>query len=127
MDKIKKYLPLGLMLGFFAFGVSAFIQSKPSHKNERVYTMVKQYSPYYKIQRLGGIQIMSKENPDFKEKPDNMSLFKRLDELEKAWAKKHLKVENNVLLILDNNGTQLSSLPLNTQEEIDFTHTFYGI
>ncbi len=127
MNKMRKYLPLGLILGFFAFGISAFIQSKPSHKNERVYTTVKQYSPYYNIQRMGGIQIMSKEDPNFKEKPDNMLLFKRLDELEKDWAQKHLRVTNNILIILDNNGTQQATLPLNTQEEIDFAHTFYGI
>lgn len=115
------------MLGFLALGISAFIQSKPSHKNERVYTTVKKYSPYYTDQRIGGIQILSKEDTDFKEKPDNMDLFKRLDELEKAWGQKHLKVDNNILIILDNNGTQLSTLPLNTEEEINFTHTFYGI
>jgi hypothetical protein len=127
MNRLKKYLPIALMLGFLALGISAFIQSKPSHKNERVYTTVKQYSPYYTDQRIGGIQIMSKEDPEFKEKPDNMKLFKRLDELEKAWAQKHLKVVNNVLIISDNNGTQQATLPLNTQEEIDFTHQFYGI
>jgi len=127
MNTLKKYLPIALMLGFLALGISAFIQSKPSHKNERVYTTVKQYSPYYTDQRIGGIQIMSKEDADFKEKPDNMDLFKRLDELEKAWGQKHLKVVNNVLIILDNNGTQQATLPLNTQEEINFTHTFYGI
>ena len=127
MNSIKKYLPLALMLGFLAIAISAFIQSKPSQKNERVYTTVKKYSPYYTDQRFGGIQILSKEDPDFKEKPTNMELFKHLDDLEKAWAQKHLKFENNILIILDNNGTQLSTLPLNTQEEIDFTHTFYGI
>jgi hypothetical protein len=127
MDSLRKYLPLALMLGFLALGISAFIESKPSHKNERVYTTVKKYSPYYTDQRFGGIQIMSKEDPEFKEKPDNMKLFGRLDELERAWAQKHLKVENNVLIILDNNGTQQATLPLNTQEEISFTHTFYGI
>jgi hypothetical protein len=127
MNSIKKYLPLALMLGFLALGISAFIESKPSHKNERVYTTVKKYSPYYTDQRFGGIRIMSKEDPEFEEKPDNMVLFKRLDELEKSWAQKHLKVENNVLIILDNNGTQQATLPLNTQEEISFTHTFYGI
>ncbi len=127
MNRLKKYLPIALMLGFLALGISAFIQSKPSHKNERVYTTVKKYSPYYTDQRIGGIKILSKEDADFKEKPDNMVLFKRLDELEKAWAQKHLKVEKNTLIILDNNGTQLSTLPLNTEEEINFTHTFYGI
>jgi len=127
MNSLKKYLPLALMLGFLAIAISAFIQSKPSHKNERVYATVKKYSPYYTDQRFGGIQIMSKEDADFKEKPDNMVLFKRLDELEKAWGQKHLKVENNLLIILDNNGTQQATLPLQTQEEIDFTHHFYGI
>jgi len=127
MNSLKKYLPIALMLGFLALGISAFMQSKPSHKNERVYTTVKKYSPYYTDQRLGGIQIMSKEDADFKEKPDNMVLFKRLDELEKAWAQKHLKVVNDILIISDNNGTQQATLPLNTQEEINFTHTFYGI
>ena len=127
MNSLKKYLPFALILAFLAIAISAFIQSKPSHKNERVYTTVKKYSPYYTDQRIGGIQIMSKEDSEFKEKPDNMVLFKRLDELEKAWAQKHLKVEKNTLIILDNNGTQLSTLPLNTEEEINFTHTFYGI
>ena len=127
MNSLKKYLPFALILVFLSMAISAFIQSKPSHKNERVYTTVKKYSPYYTDQRIGGIQILSKEDADFKEKPDNMVLFKRLDELEKAWGQKHLKVENNILIILDNNGTQLSTLPLNTQEEINFTHTFYGI
>lgn len=127
MNSLKKFLPFALMLGFLAFGISAFIQSKPSHKNERVYTTVKKYSPYYTDQRIGGIQILSKEDAEFKEKPDNMDLFKRLDELEKAWGQKYLKVENNILIILDNNGTQQATLPLNTQEEINFTHTYYGI
>lgn len=127
MNSLRKYLPLALMLGFLAFGISAFMQSKPSHKNERVYTTVKKYSPYYTDQRFGGIQIMSKADPEFQEKPKNMELFKRLDELEKAWAQKHLKLENNILIISDINGTQQATLPLNTQEEINFTHHFYGI
>ena len=127
MKSLKTYFPLVLMLAFFGLGISAFMQSKPSHKNERVYTTVKKYSPYYTDQRIGGIQIMSKEDAEFKEKPDNTDLFKRLDELEREWAKTHLKFENNVLIILDNNGTQQATLPLNTHEEINFTHTFYGI
>jgi len=127
MNSLKKYLPFALILAFLAIAISAFIQSKPSHKNERVYTTVKKYSPYYTDQRFGGIRILSKEDPEFEEKPTNMELFKHLDDLEKAWAQKHLKVEKNILIILDNNGTQLSTLPLNTEEEINFTHTFYGI
>lgn len=127
MGHIRKYLPLALMLSFFALGISAFMQSKPSQKNERIYKAVKEYSPYYTDQRFGGIQIMSKEDTDFKEEPSNMELFKRLDELEKTWGKKHLKLENNTLIILDKNGSQQAALPLTAPEEIQFVHQFYGI
>ena len=127
MNAFKKYLPFALFAGFLFLGLMAFMESKPSQKNERVYTTVKKYSPYYTDQRFGGIQIMSKEDAEFQEKPDNMDLFRRLDELEKSWAQKHLKIENKVLIISDINGTQLSTLPLTTEEEINFAHKFYGI
>lgn len=127
MDRIRKYLPLALMLGFLALGISAFMQSKPSHKNERVYKAVKQYSPYYMDKRFGGIQIMSKEDSEFKETPSNMELFERIDQLEKIWGQKHLKLQNNTLIILDNNGSQQAALPLTSPEEMQFVHQFYGI
>ena len=127
MHSLKKYLPIALLLGFFLFGLDAFFQSKPGAKNERVYKTVQQYSPYYMDKRFGGLQIMSKDDPDFKEKPTNKTLFKEFARLEKEWAKTHLKLENSMLIILDNNGTQLSSLLLQNIEELDFVHEYYGI
>ena len=127
MSSLKKYLPLALVLGFFVFGLDAFFQSRPDAKNERVYKTVQQYSPYYLDKRFGGLQIMSKEDPDFKEKPTNMTLFNEFSRLEKEWAKTHLKLDNSNLIILDNNSTQISSLPLHTIEELDFVHNYYGI
>jgi len=127
MDSLKKYLPIALLLGFFIFGLDAFLQSKPSSKNERVYKIVQKYSPYYLDKRFGGLQIMSKEDPEFKEKPNNMTLFKEFERLEGEWGKKHLKIKNNQLIIVDNNGSQLSTLPLQTKEEIKFIHRYYGI
>ena len=127
MTSFKKYLPIALILGFILFGLGAFLQSKPSSKNERVYKTVQKYSPYYLDKRFGGLQIMSKEDPDFKEKPTNMTLFKEFERLEREWGKKHLKIENNQLVIADNNGSKLSTLPLQTKEEIDFSHRYYGI
>jgi len=127
MKSFNKYLPIALFLGFLLFGISAFIQSKPSAKNARVYKTVQQYSPYYLDKRFGGLQIMSREDPDFKEKPNNETLFKEFERLEREWGQKHLKIENHALVILDNNGTKLSTLPLQTKEEIDFTHRYYGI
>ena len=41
-----------------------------------------------------------------------MTLFKEFERLEKSWGKTHLKIESNTLIILDNNGSQLATLPL---------------
>ena len=124
---MKKYLPIALLIGFILFGLSAFFQSKPSSKNERVYKTVQKYSPYYMDKRFGGLTIMNKEDPEFKEKPNNMTLFKEFERLEKAWGKTHLKLESNTLIILDNNGSEQGTLPLQTKEELDFAQQFYGL
>jgi hypothetical protein len=127
MKSIKKFLPVAIILGFFLLGLNAFFQSKPSEKNERVYKAVQTFSPYYLERRFGGLQILSKEDSTFKEKPTNATLFKEFSRLEKEWGEKHLKIENNALLIVDNNGTQLSILPLQSTEELHFIHSYYGI
>ncbi len=127
MNSFKKYLPFALFLGFLLFGLSAFLESKPSSKNARVYKTVQKYSPYYLDKRFGGLQIMNKENPSFKEKPNNMTLFKEFERLERTWGQKHLKIDDNILIISDNNGTQLSTLPIQTPKEREFIHRYYGI
>ena len=127
MESFKKYLPIALFLGFLIFGLDALLQSKPSQKNERVYKTVQKYSPYYLDKRFGGLQIMSKDDPEFKEKPNNMTLFKEFERLEREWGQKHLKIENNQLIIIDNNGSQFITLPLQDQKEFDFIHHYYGI
>ena len=127
MQKLNKYLLPALFLGFLIFGLAAFMESKPSHKNARIYKAVQQYSPYYLDKRFGGLQIMSKEDPEFKEKPNNMTLFKEFERLEREWGKRHLKIEQNQLIILDNNGTQQAILPLKDQDEVAFVHRYYGV
>jgi len=127
MPTLKKLLPFALLIGFMLFGLSAFIQSKPSTKNDHVYKTVQKYSPYYMDKRFGGLTILNKEDPEFKEKPNNMTLFKEFERLEKSWAKTHLKLESNTLIILDNNGSVQATLPLQTKEELDFAQEFYGL
>jgi hypothetical protein len=127
MASFKKYLPIAFALGFLLFGLDAFFQARPEAKNERVYKMVKQYSPYYLDKRFGGLEILNKEDKEFKEKPTNSTLFKEFEKLEKKWGKKHLKIENNTLIILDNNGSQQATLVFQNKEESDFAHTYYGL
>lgn len=127
MQKISKYLLPAFFLAFLLLGVNALIESKPSPKNARVYKTVQQFSPYTLEKRFGGLQIVNKEDPEFKEKPNNMTIFKEFERLEKAWGKKHLKLKNDTLFILDNNGTAVHKLPLQNQEETAFVHRYYGI
>ena len=124
---MKKYLPIALFLGFIFIGFLAFLDGRPSHKNARIYKTVQSYSPYYLDKRFGGLQIMNKEDDTFKEKPNNKTLFKEFEQLEKQWAKKHLSIKKNHLVIVDNNGTILKKLPIQNQNEITFIHNYYGI
>jgi hypothetical protein len=124
---MKKILFIALGLGFLFFGVSAYLQSKPAPKNERIYQLIKPYSPYYLDKRFGGLQIMSKEDKEFKEKPNNMEVFHRLEALEKKWGKSHLVLQGESLNIKDNNNSVSKTIPLENQKELDFIHAFYGI
>jgi hypothetical protein len=89
--------------------------------------MVQKYSPYYLEKRFGGLEIMKRGDPDFKEKPDNTTLFKTFERLERQWGQRHLKIENSTLLILDDNGTVQTRLPLEKSEELHFLQRYYGV
>ncbi len=127
MQKFSKYLPFALFAAFLMLGLTAFFQSKPAPKNERVYKAVQHYSPYYLEKRFGGLEIRSKTDPEFKEKPDNMSLFKEFEHLEYTWGKKHLSLDGMTLLIKDDNGTVVGKLPLKEKKELEFVQRYYGV
>ncbi|MEA3491656.1 MAG: hypothetical protein U9R27_07115 [Campylobacterota bacterium] len=127
LKAVRKYLIWVMAAGFLIIGINTLIKSQPESKNKRVYQEVKKYSPYYIDKRVGGLNIKSRDDEEFKEKPDNVELFHRLDELEKEWGKKHLKLDNSKLIILDDNGSRVNIISLESQDEIDFVHHFYGI
>ena len=123
---MQKYLFMAIGFGFILMSFVAFQQAKPSPKAP-IYKEVKKYSPYYLEKRFGGLQIMSKEDKNFKETPNNMEIFHRLEYLEKAWGKKHLKIDKSKLTIIDNNGTNLAIIPISSEQDAQFLHRFYGI
>jgi hypothetical protein len=127
MHSIRKYLTLAFFVAFSGLAILAFMSSKPSDKNARVYKTVQQYSPYYLDKRLGGLTIKNKEDKEFKEKPNNMTLFQEFERLEKEWAKTHLKLSQRTLIILDNNSTEVSKLQLKTPEELSFVKDYYEV
>ena len=123
---MKKYLFPALAIALTFMAIMAFQQAKPTPKAP-IYKEVQKYSPYYLDKRFGGLQIMSKTDENFKEKPNNIEVFHRLEFLEKEWGKRHLKQLNNRLIIMDNNGTEITSLSISSNEDEKFIHSFYGI
>jgi len=123
---MKTYLFIALTIGMTLMTIIAFQQARPTPKSP-IYKEIQNHSPYYIDKRFGGLQIMSKEDKEFKEKPSNMELFYRLEFLEKEWAKKHLKVVKNQIIITDSNGTQSAKITISTTEDQKFIHSFYGI
>jgi len=127
MQRFSKYLPLAFFAAFLMLGLAAFFEGKPSHKNERIYSFVKPYSPYYLEKRFGGLEIRKKGDPDFKEKPTNETLFREFERLEKEWGQKHLRIENRTLHIVDDALRTKASLPIENEEETRFLKTYYGV
>ena len=123
---MQKYLFMALGFGFILMAFVAFQQGKPTAKAP-IYQEIKLHTPYYIDKRFGGLQIMHKNDEEFKEKPVNVEVFRRLDHLEQSWGKTHLKIVENQLNILDDNGTTIKTLSISSQEDRNFLHTFYGI
>jgi hypothetical protein len=123
---MKNYLFIALSIGLSLLAFMAFQQAKPLPKAP-IYKEVQKYSPYYIDKRFGGLQIMSKEDTEFKEKPTNMEFFHRLEFLEKNWGKKHLTIDENRVIVKDNNGSQIATIDILHSEDRNFIHTFYGI
>ena len=117
----------GLAAGFLLIGINSFLKSKPEPKNEYIYKEFKKYSPYYLDKRVTGLDIKSKTDKDFKESPDSFEIFHRMDKLEMEWGKKHMKLENSTLVVRDDNGTQLGTIPVKNEKQIQFVHKFFRL
>jgi hypothetical protein len=120
---------LGFALGavmIFLAGV-AFIMGRPPHRDARIYPIVQHYTPFRVENGLGGLKILRKDNPKFKEEPDAVNFYGRLQELERQWAKTHLKLRGDTLEILDDQGKVVKSVPLKNAEEKRFVQTYYGV
>lgn len=124
--KVSNLFMVGLTILFFTLGFQALQDAKPEAKSERVYQALKEYMPYYLEKRVGGFQIMKKGSKE-KEKPPITEVFKRLEQLEKGWGEKHLKIVANDLIIMDDNKTQIGKISFHLDEEKTWTKTFFMI
>jgi hypothetical protein len=122
----KKGLFLGVLFAFFALGFIAIQKATPNAKPHRIYKEFKIYSPYKFEKSIGGLTIINTRT-GVKEKPDTADALYRMDELDKKWGKKHLKiVENDVVVLGDHNQT-VSKIFIQTKKEKSWLKKFFGI
>ena len=122
----KKWLVFGVVFAFLVMGFLSMKRAMPEHKEMHIYKEIKLYSPYYFEKTIGGLAIIDKRD-DFKEKPSAADVMHRMDELDKNWGKKHLRVEKSDLVIMGDNNQTVVKIFIKTPEERAFLTEFYGI
>ena len=126
--KFSNYFIIGLTILFFVLGYEALERAKPAAKNERIYTEIKPYLPFYLEKRIGGFQILMKGS-DVKEKPPIEQVFSRMEELEIGWAQTHLKIDDktNSLIIFDDNKKEIKKVKFNLPDERIWTEKYFQL
>ena len=105
----------------------AFVIGRPEHRDSRIYPIVREYEPFKVENGLGGLKILRRDNPEFKEEPDTKNFYPRLKELERQWAQKHLRLEGDTLKIVNDKGELLKAIPLKNEKEKRFVIDYYGV
>ena len=119
----KKGLFVGFLFAFLVMGIVSMQRSTPDTKEARIYKALKVYSPYQLEKRMGGLTIVNTQT-GIKEKPSAAEVLHRMDELDKEWAKSHLKVVNNDLFVLGDNGQTIVKIFIETEKERAFLNNF---
>ncbi len=128
MEKMsmKRSIFIGMALAFFILGFISLQRAMPEHKEERIYKAISVYSPYKFEKALGGLHIINTKTGD-KEKPDAASVMHRMDELQKEWGKKHLKVTKEAVIVLNDDGVEVTRIAFENPLERKWVERFYGI
>ena len=123
---IKKAIFLGMVFGFFFLGVLAMQRAMPDAKEQRIYSAIKPYIPYKLEKYVGGLKIVDSRDGRV-EKPDAASVYHRLDELEKEWGAKHLRVDGSELVVVGDNNQSVVKIFIETNKERQWLKNFFGI
>ena len=123
---VKRVLIFAVLSAFLIMGIISMKRAMPENKEERIYKAIKAYSPYQLEKRIGGLTILDSRDEEFKEKPSAAEVLHRMDELDKAWFKDHLKVENNDIIITQEDNTT-AKIFIETPKERAFVKSFFGI
>ena len=122
----KQGMFIGVLFAFLIMGFVSMQRSMPNAKEGRIYKAIKVYSPYQLEKRMGGLTIVDSRDGR-KEKPSASEVLFRLDELDKEWGGKHLKVVDTDVIVMGENNQSIVKIFIETPEERDWLKTFYGI
>jgi len=125
----KKKLNIIFLIFFILFLIVGVILVKtniPEEKNERVYSLLQKYIPYELEKRVGGFSIVHKLT-GHKEKPLSPNVMKRLSFLEQNWGKSYLKLQNDMLHVLDEEKKIIYKIELKNRSERDWVRNFFNI
>ncbi len=120
----SRNLLLGFLFIFIFLSAVALITNMPEKKDVKVYKEVLKYFPYKIKKEFGGLDIEDKRTGEDLDVP-NSKVFLAYDDLLKKWGKKHLKLQNNTLIVLDDNGQKKGEIKLETQKDIDWVKKFF--
>ncbi len=121
---VKKALIFGFFTAFLIMGYISMQRAMPETKEKRIYKAIKVYSPYVIEKRIGGLTIIDKRN-GVKEKPASAEVFHRLDELEKEWGNKYVRIEGTDVVIMGENNNTVARIYLENEKEKEFVENFY--
>ncbi len=122
----RKLIVFGIFTVAILMGVLSMQRAMPDAKEARIYKEIQLYSPYKMEKRMGGLEIVDKRDGR-KEKPSNAEVFHRMDELEKEWGNKHLRIEGSNVYVIGENNQTITQIFIETPKEKEFLQTFYGI
>jgi hypothetical protein len=126
MQKYSKYLGIALGLGFFLIALVVFIRAQPQSRDTRVYHALKPYIPYKIEKKMSGLFIRNTITNE-KIEPSNAEVYNVLDNLEKDWGEKHLRVQGNILTVVDDKNKTVATITLQNEHERNYIHTFFGL
>ncbi len=123
---MSKNIAIWLGITFLFLAVVALIQSQPQHRDKRVYHILQPYIPYKIEKNMSGLFIRDTITKE-KIEPSNTEVYHVLDNLEKKWGKKHLRLENETLIIVDDANKTLKTVILRNKKEKAYIHDFFGL
>ena len=123
---MSRYLVIAFSAAFLFLALGFFIKGQPESRNKRVYTLMQPHIPYKIEKRMSGLFIRNTKT-DEKIEPKNSEVYKVLDNLEKDWGEKHLRLQGDTLTIIDDMNSTLSTIILQNDKERTYIHSFFSL